>query len=69
MKKLCAGITERSVLYSVVSDCALPTNEDEIPCRVEISMMSVLSDTHLTALITFAILERGILNEEGVNKK
>lgn len=32
-------------------------------------MMSVLSDTHLTALITFAILERGILNEKGVDKK
>lgn len=34
-----------------------------------ISMMSILSDTHLTALITFVALEVCILKDKGVDKK
>lgn len=32
-------------------------------------MMSILSDTHLTALITFVVLEKCILKDKGVDKK
>ena len=34
-----------------------------------ISTMSIPSDTHLTALITFVALEKCILKDKGVDKK
>lgn len=45
------------------------TNElGKKPCWV-IRMMSIPSDTHLTALITSVVLEKCILKDKGADKK
>ena len=66
---LCAGITEYWTCSSVISDTMCFTDKlGKNSCWV-ISMMSIPSDTHLTALITFVALEKYILKDKGVDKE